>query len=91
MENSNMIETTHRETCHQCKKAPVENTWPFIFCRSCNEDMAKKVMAVFEDLLNCPDPKIRASAFRLIEKMKPRTTVTVVYRKKRKASGKPIL
>ncbi len=41
-------------------------------------------MAVIEDLLNCPDPKIRASTLRLIEKMKPKTTVTVVYRKKRK-------
>jgi len=85
MENSNMIETTLPETCHKCKKAPVQNAWPFVFCRSCNEDMTKKAMSVIEDLLNCPDPQIRASTLRLIEKMKPKTTVTVVYRKKRKA------
>ena len=90
-ENSNMIETTLPDTCHKCKKAPIENTWPFIFCQTCNDGIRKKAMTVLEDLLNCPDPKIRALARRQIEKMKPKTTVTVVYRKKRKAPLKSLL
>jgi uncharacterized Zn finger protein (UPF0148 family) len=86
-----MIETTLPETCHRCKKAPIENTGLRIFCRTCNEEIRKKAMSVLEDLLNCPDPKIRASTRQMIERMKPKTTVTVVYRKKRKAPLKSIL
>jgi len=78
------------DICPFCRK-PFQNPWRYLSCPSCREVTLEKVNVALQKLLDCPDPKIRGSALRLIEKMKPKTTVTVVYRKKRKAPGKSIL